>query len=42
MAYKNLVEKILSVVDKIAPYKVLRVKTTPKIDSTVKWLKLLI
>ena len=32
IAYKDLVEKILSVVDKIAPYKVLRVK-----NNTQDW-----
>ena len=42
IAYKDLVEKILSVVDKIAPFKILRVKKTPKNGSTEKWLKLLI
>ena len=32
IAYKDLVEKILSVVDKIAPFKVLRVK-----NNTQEW-----
>ena len=32
VAYKDLVEKILSLVDKIAPYKVLRVK-----NNTQEW-----
>ena len=40
IAYLDLVKKILSVVDKFAPFKDLRIKTTPRIGSIKKLLKL--
>ena len=43
IAYLDLVEKILSVVDKIAPFKDLRIKNSPQdwfIDEIAKAIKL--